>query len=901
MRNGLRLRNELAIVGLGVMLALSPAVRGQAVPAPPAATAPAAVELHRPVFAWYMVCYFSSVDFYKQEIELAQRHGIDGFILDCGAWQNADGTGKLTPTNYVAAAERIYEAARQLNSGFKLFMGPEYSVQPFAANVEDMVRRFQQHPNQFRWQGKVALCGYGPGEGSYREAIERLKKDGIGVCLVPDVHVPRWQYGWTTESVGAMFQNAPTLDGITNFAAKQIGQILSDNATGRRVTQPLGKIFAAGVIPAYNSANLEDYHGLAGYGTMWRSAIADGADWVSIVIWNDFNEDSGLMPFRWPAGQEKAYYDRDESFLEATAFYSAWFKSGQPPAITQDKFFITYRNRAKWNRQAWDAELEKWVDINLTTHYPFDQIHDDVHDLIYLDTFLTAPAKLSVEVGDVRKSFDLPAGVGHAELPLTPGVPRVTLRRPVSGKDTLLADVTGRKLIIGEPTKENSVIGYHLIPRTWASGTAIGPVRRLEAEKGQLGAAATIVQEGGVSAVKNEAQEGSGFTVPIKDLKTSTYNVRIVYCNPSETEARLTLVADGPPRGNNEVPYFIPAFLPPTGKGRFATVSFFWSLYDTTSFLKLEWQGRRDKSPKVSRDDDDQGSVLVDAIELVKVEPTPVPQVKEAAYPTLVAIPGGEFVMGAKKDGEPDEVPLHKVRISPFAIGKYEVTNEEFERFDATHRQFRNGYSWRNREPVIYVSWADAIKYCNWLSRQAGLTAVYQEIDDAATKAKVWQTNLKADGFRLPTEAEWEYVASGRGEGRRYPWGNEPPVPEGQGHFIGEKALDAKLPLPATEAGGVVVVGSYPAGASRDGVMDLAGNVAEWCSDWYNPYTAEEQSDPCSAIPGNHRVIRGGSWGWYNWSQRCADREFNSANYPGHTAYGFRVAISEAGLKKLSK
>ena len=102
------------------------------------------------------------------------------------------------------------------------------------------------------------------------------------------------------------------------------------------------------------------------------------------------------------------------------------------------------------------------------------------------------------------------------------------------------------------------------------------------------------------------------------------------------------------------------------------------------------------------------------------------------------------------------------------------------------------------------------------------------------------------------------------------------------------------------EAQGVVVVGSFPAGASRDGVMDLAGNVAEWCSDWYQLYTADPQTDPWKR-GRSHRVIRGGSWGYYGYSQRARDREFNSQVYPGYIYVGFRVALPESGCKELAE
>ena len=878
----MRILKSLQPVILGAVLWTAVIARGSAAEVPPAA--------QHHVLCWYMVCFSNSVEVYKQEIALAQRHGIDGFLLDVGEWQSGS-PGRLKPTRYVESAERMYEAARQLGTGFLLAMTPEYSVQPFPENVEDMVLRFHKHPNQLRHNGKVVLSGY-CGASMFPPAIERLKAAGVPVCLVPSVFFPRFAYRPSFEMFAQEFAATPCLDGLMMFNAVELGSGISDNAAGRRATLKLNKIFAAGVIPAYNSANLQDYRGLSGYLAMWQGAINDGADWISLVIWNDYNEDSNLMPCHWPAGSERDHYDRDESFLDATAYASAWFKSGRPPAITQDKFAVTYRNRSKWLRRAWDGR--QWVDLSLQTGIRFDQIHDDVEDLVYVDTFLTAPASVTVQLAGKTSRFDLPAGIGHAEVPLVPGVPRIILTRA----DQVLADVVGRKLIVDQPTKENSRLGTHLANRTWASGTAIGPVTRLAAASGTLGPGAVVVSQGGVRAVQNAAVNGSGFSLPVQGLATATYNIRIRYSNPSAEEARLTLFADGPPRASGDYPYFIPAFLPPTGKGEFRVASFLWSLYDTTHVLKLQWEPGQTFGQPVPADDD-RGTVLVEAIELVKVEPVAMANPPRSLWPEMIWLPGGKFLMGSDK-GQPDEKPRHAVTVSGFAMGKYTVTNVEFERFDPAHRELRNGNSWRDREPVLHVSWVDAAKYCNWLSTQAGLSPVYSEraADPARPGEKFWVADFKADGFRLPTEAEWEYAATGRGEGRTYPWGEDAPLPGLHGWFEGRAALGSRLPRPATEQAGTVVVGSFPAGASRDGLMDMAGNVGQWCTDWYGEYTPEAQTDPCQTTPGNYRAIRGGSWSWYGFNQHATRREFNSQNYPGHAYYGFRLALPEAGWKK---
>ena len=845
----------------------------------------------RLVFAHYMACLSSGVDFAKQEIELARRHGIDGFALNCLNWGKLDAkTGRMSLVGHGKGAADVYEAARQLGGGFKLFVSADVNgnLNPLDRSMLDMVERFGKHPNQLKHAGKVVLSAWAGTPETYAPGIRLLREKGHKVHFVPFVSNRRHTMSWSFENLLRVFRGHDHLDGWFFFACDgQVNDILRVNAMARRVTLLRGKTYMAGVCPAYNSPNLRDFRGMSGYAAQWAGVIRDGADWVEIVTWNDYNEDSNLMPYRFKNGWERQYYDRDECFLDVTAYYAAWFRSGRRPRITQDKVYFVYRNRSKRLTRAWDAKTSRWVDIT-RINWPCDQIHDDVGDFVYVTTFLTAPAELAVRVAGRAKTFSMPAGVAHAELPFAAGVPRVTLQR--AGK--VLARVRGRKLIVDKATKRNSPYGYHLLNRTWTNGVAVGPVRRFEAESGKLFGGAEVVRSSAVKAVRNAELDGSGFTLPVKGLATATYNVRIVYSNPSADEARLTLTADGPDRGPKDYPYYIPAFLPPTSQGSFATASFFWSLYDKTTFLKLSFEAgtHYDKAAEAQPLFDDHGRVLIDAIELVRVEPVEVPTPRKSLLPEMVPIPGGEFAMGSA-GGEPDEAPPHPVKLSPFALGRTEVTNEQFERFDPSHRRWRDGYSWRDREPVIYVSWRDGAKYCNWLSQQAGLTPVYDE--------KTWALAAGADGYRLPSEAQWEYAATGRGQGRKYPWGNEAPVPGRHGHFAPAGVLRVNDRLRGVVGAGAMVVGSYPAGASRDGVMDMAGNVCEWCTDWFNPYEAKPQTDPTGGPKANYRSIRGGSWGYYGLSQRCTDREFNNPGYPGYIYVGLRVALPEAGWNKV--
>jgi formylglycine-generating enzyme required for sulfatase activity len=447
-----------------------------------------------------------------------------------------------------------------------------------------------------------------------------------------------------------------------------------------------------------------------------------------------------------------------------------------------------------------------------------------------------------------------------------------------------------------------------LLNRTFTGGGAVGKVvKHLEAETGELLEGAKVVDVAGAKTVQNEQQPGSGVELPLRGLRTATYNVRVRYSNPSGTEARLTMMADGPPRAENDYPHYIPLFLPPTAQGEFKTISFLWSLYDRTTWLKIQWMENDAHGRNVGHPlQNDLGQPMIDWIDLVKVEPTEMPEARDSVFPEMVPIPGGKFTMG-DNEGRPDERPAHQVSVSPLAMSKFEITNEQYERFDPEHRAHRDGYSWRDREPVIYVSWLDGVKYCNWLSSQAGLQPAYREEEreikqgDRVEKRKVWTVDLSAEGFRLPTEAEWEYVAQGRGENRRFPWGDEPPTPGVHAHWSGAKSLAPDPRLPSQYTAGAMVVGSFPKGASRDGVMDLVGNVSESCSDWLEPYTDKSVREPVGRTPGNYRSIRGSSRGYYGHPAEVVDREYNNPNYPGYVYIGLRVVLPEPGWRKVQR
>ncbi len=190
----------------------------------------------------------------------------------------------------------------------------------------------------------------------------------------------------------------------------------------------------------------------------------------------------------------------------------------------------------------------------------------------------------------------------------------------------------------------------------------------------------------------------------------------------------------------------------------------------------------------------------------------------------LVYVPGGEYTLGTDDVGK-EEKPVHRVRLSPYRIGKFPVTNEQYRRFLEANSDHRKPRYWDDerfnqpRQPVVGVSWDDAEAYCRWA------------------------------GLLLPTEAQWEAAARGT-DGRRYPWGHEEPTPE-------HANFDGNVGKPSE-------VGAYPGGAGPFGTLDQAGNVWEWCRDVWDASAYRErdgQLDPIAKIgEAAFCVLRGGSW-----------------------------------------
>ncbi len=276
-------------------------------------------------------------------------------------------------------------------------------------------------------------------------------------------------------------------------------------------------------------------------------------------------------------------------------------------------------------------------------------------------------------------------------------------------------------------------------------------------------------------------------------------------------------------------------------------------------------------------------------------------QAKAAATPTTLRtkseqtmklMPTGRFTMGSprREPGRRANEAQRPVQITrPFYISVHEVTNGQYRKFRATHRSGIVGQHTLDldNQPVVNIAWEDAVQFCNWLSQQEGLKPAYERKGDTYVAV-----NPMTNGYRLPTDAEWEWVARHQpgGELRRYPWGEALPVAPRSGNYADSNArLLVQNVIPEYDDGFAVSapVGKFP--ANTLGVFDMGGNVAEWVHDYYSvtPTATEPAIDPIGPSEGTQHVIRGSSWKSSSVTElRLAARDYGDR---GRNDVGFRI------------
>jgi iron(II)-dependent oxidoreductase len=264
------------------------------------------------------------------------------------------------------------------------------------------------------------------------------------------------------------------------------------------------------------------------------------------------------------------------------------------------------------------------------------------------------------------------------------------------------------------------------------------------------------------------------------------------------------------------------------------------------------------------------------------------PAVVNDGYGDMVYVPAGAFQMGDNLGiGAARERPVHVVELDAFYIGRLEVTNGDWRRF-RDDPGYDNAAFWPDRHvvprdqvsywtsaenhgggtpdsdpyPVLGVNWDSAVAYCNWLSAKTGKT------------------------YRLPTEAEWEKAARGTDQ-RTYPWGNT--IDRSYANYTGAQSYDTGRPVGFYDGSRRGDLETH-SNASPYGALDMAGNVMEWCLDWYDQdyYARSPRTNPRGPATGAYRVARGGTFATDPFDLRASARSASWPSFKGHRMTGFR-------------
>lgn len=278
--------------------------------------------------------------------------------------------------------------------------------------------------------------------------------------------------------------------------------------------------------------------------------------------------------------------------------------------------------------------------------------------------------------------------------------------------------------------------------------------------------------------------------------------------------------------------------------------------------------------------------------------------------PSMVYIPAGSFGMGdAFGDGGSEELPVHSVRVRAFLIGRTEVTKALWDEVHGWAVTNDYGFAMAGSgkapdHPVQYIEWYDMVKWCNACSEREGLTPCYATDAGKATVYKAGRLDVQndwvrwdANGYRLPTETEWECAARAGAAGRRFPWNDSGSISHSRANYYSSSSDSYDVSStrgyhPDYDTGDYAW--TSPAGSFAPngyGLYDLAGNVYEWCWDWFDDayYDSSPTRDPRGPVSGDYRVLRGG--GWRSYGRQCRVAYRHDGGRPGDTynSIGFRL------------
>jgi formylglycine-generating enzyme required for sulfatase activity len=500
----------------------------------------------------------------------------------------------------------------------------------------------------------------------------------------------------------------------------------------------------------------------------------------------------------------------------------------------------------------------------------------------------TEPSQAEVRVGDELR------GRTPLELELMAGFHRVELRR-----DGFKPWVSEVQVKADEPLNLGPVqLGVpdgRLVVRSTPSGASVtvgGAYRGrtpLEIDVRPGIAQAIELQRDGYESARREVSVASGDRETLEFKLAAILGEVMVRANPADAR----LYVDGAARGVANQTLQLPAtrhqieIRKPGYATYTATVTPRPGLPQSLEITLLEGVAR-EPVPAAATAKGDAGTAVAEETVVALA-----PLIRTKAGQELKLVPAGEYTMGSvrREAGRRANEAQRPVRLERrFYVALREVTNAEFRAFRPGHR---SGFILQqtldlDRQPVVSVSWQDAAAYCNWLSEQEGLPPAY-----VSQGGRLVPATPATTGYRLPTEAEWEWAARRTASGglRKYPWGDSLPVPPGAGNFADRKAqpLVSQI-LQDYEDGHAATapVGSFA--ANELGFFDFGGNVAEWTHDLYTvqPPAGSVAVDPAAAGPGALRVIRGSSWRHAAVTElRLAYRDYEDGK---RNDLGFRIA-----------
>lgn len=385
------------------------------------------------VLAHYMVCcgrfgHEATMAQYKQEIEEARSLGIDGFVLDIGAW--------FAEPYYQQVTKLLFYAAKAAGGDFKLlFCLDELPVD----NSVDAISTYYQHPNYLRLNERAVVTTYGGTRAWGVELTKRLKEKGIGIVFVPgyfyghrDVMAHLDPRGMDVYDADLALRENPEMDGYFYFGAGGTWEELTPAMRQIvRLTKDARKISMLGIAPYYKgfgpkNSRVFESDGFTGMRAQWLAAIQSHADWVELVTWNDWGEATYVSPLgASSAAIWNGHWGRllaHEKFLEASRHYIDWFKTGREPPISRNELYYFYRVHPKTA-----AGLTQPTIDQTTRGRPSGW--EKLDDEIFFTAFLKEPLRVTIKDGPKSYAWDLQKGISMRSIPMALGPLSVAIDR----------------------------------------------------------------------------------------------------------------------------------------------------------------------------------------------------------------------------------------------------------------------------------------------------------------------------------------------------------------------------------------------------------------------------------------------------------------------------------------